>query len=123
MSCVLSPISPIPPTAKELQSAVIPPMIPRRAPALPQLGDDPEGLLAPRHPLDVVESVPEGLGPVFPGRPRRVRRERHVLETEERVVDERRLLDHDVEACRGDLLREQSGPQRPPVPDPKSAGV
>src|SRR5262245_20112006 len=70
---------------------------------LSQLGDDPERLVAARHPLDVVEGVPEGLGPVLPGRPRRVRREGDVLEAEEGMVDERRLLHHDVEAGGRDL--------------------
>src|SRR6266511_4690654 len=63
---------------------------------LSQLGNDPERLVAARHPLDVVEGVPEGLGPVLPGRSRRVRRERDVLEAEERMVDERRLFHHHV---------------------------
>src|SRR6266542_4586292 len=90
---------------------------------LPHLRDHPEGLVAPRHPLHVVEGVPEGLGPVLPGRPRRVRREGDVLEAEERMVDERRLLDHDVEPRRGDLLREQRVAQGLLVHDGAAAGV
>src|SRR5712691_10522415 len=74
---------------------------------LSQLGDDPERLVASRHPLDVVEGVPESLGPVLPGRSCRVRSERDVLEAEERMVDERRLFHHDVEPRGGDLLRQQ----------------
>src|SRR3989442_9071375 len=77
------------------------------AQCLPQLGDDPERLVAARHPLDVVEGVPESLGPVLPGRPGRVGREGDVLEAEERVVDERRLFHHDVEPRGGNLLRQQ----------------
>src|SRR5260370_15013546 len=76
---------------------------------LSKLGNDPERLVPSRDPLDIVERVPESLGPVLPGRPRRVGREGDVLQAEERVVDERRLLHHDVEARGPDL------PRPPPV--------
>src|SRR5712692_7432464 len=62
--------------------------------SLPHLRNHPEGLLPARHPLHVVERVPERFGPFFSRRDRRVRREGDVLQTEERMVDERRLLGH-----------------------------
>src|SRR5437667_8089682 len=61
--------------------------------ALPHLRNHPERLLAARHPLHVVEGVPERFRPVLPRRPRRVRRECHVLQPEERVGAGGWLLD------------------------------
>src|SRR5438132_6795894 len=62
----------------------------RLAAPLPHLRNHPERFLPARHPLHVVEGVPERFRPVLRRRPRRVLRESHVLQPEERVVDEGR---------------------------------
>ena len=63
----------------------------------PQLGDDPERLLAAGDALDVVERVAERLLPVLPARSCQMRRQDDVLQGEEPVLGCRRLIDHDFE--------------------------
>src|SRR6516164_11680342 len=63
----------------------------------PQLGDDPQRLLAAGDALDIVERVAERLLPVLPARSCQMRRQDDVLQGEQLVLGCRRLIDHDVE--------------------------
>src|SRR5262249_60886999 len=72
---------------------------------LDQLGNDPEWFAPGGDPLDVVEAVAEARGPVLPRRSRRMGRQCHVGQREERVVLGRRLLDEHGEP----------GPAHPPL--------
>src|SRR5712692_9865200 len=70
---------------------------------LPQLRNHPERSVAAGDTLDIVKGVAEAPPPALPRRARHVRRDRHGLEREQRVVQGRRLLEHDVEPRAGDL--------------------
>src|SRR3989442_3297333 len=76
---------------------------------LAQLRDDPERGPAGGHALDVVEAVAERLGPVLPRGARQVRRDRDVVEPEQRMIGGRPVLGPGVQV-RG------RGPAGPPAP-------
>src|SRR5436309_15693610 len=71
---------------------------------LPQLGHDPERLLAAGDALAIVEGVAPALPVVVPGRAGGVRAEDRVLQLEQLVIGLRRLLAHHVEPGAEDLL-------------------
>src|SRR5438046_1877212 len=84
---------------------------------------DPERLVAGRDSLDVVEGIAEAALPVLPGRSRHVRRDRHGVEGEERVVRGRWLLQHDVEARAGEPAGRERLIERRLIDDRAAAGV
>src|SRR5205814_3689227 len=90
---------------------------------LPQLGDDPERLLAARHALAIVEGVTPALWVIVPGRAGRMRAEDRVLQAEQLVVGLRRLFAHDVEPGAHDLLVPQRLVERLLLDNRAAAGV
>src|ERR1700761_6105278 len=90
---------------------------------LEKLRDHPQGWLAARDSLDVVEAVAQPRNVTLERRSSEMRREDDIVELEQRVVGRRRLLVEYVEAGAEQIARTQRGRHRLLVDDGSTRGI